>query len=95
MIMRTGHKLLAISILMAATVGFSMSAFADVTSKADYKLALKTAKANYDAAYAACPAPKGPDRLACRRQAHADWDKAKADAREAHGMPRYTSGPRN
>ena len=93
--MRTGYKLLAIAALAVASAGFSASALADVTSKADYRLALKTAKANYDTAYAACPAPKGPDRLACRRQAHADWDKAKADAREAHGMPRFTPGPRN
>jgi len=93
--MRTGYKLLAIAALAAANAGFSMSALADNTSKADYRLALKTAKASYDTAYTACPAPKGPERLACRRQAHADWEKAKADAREAHGMPRFASGPRN
>src|ERR1700685_3420355 len=62
------------------------------TSKAEYKQALASAKADYTAAYAACVEP---GRLKCRRDAHANWDKAKADAREPHGMPRFASGPRN
>jgi hypothetical protein len=91
-ILRTYCKPLAI---LTAALGMALTASAmaaDVTSKDEYKQTLKSAEATYKTAYAACPAP--PDRLACRRQARADWDKARADAREAHGMPRHAEGPR-
>ena len=86
-----------LSLLIAAALGIAfatsaMAADASPTSKAEYHQALASAKANYKTAYAACAEP---GRLKCRQAAHADWDKAKADAREAHGMPRYAGGPRN
>jgi hypothetical protein len=75
-------------------IAISASALADPTSKADYKAALKQADADYKAAYAACPPDKGPDRRKCRLDAQAAMEKARGDAREAHGLPRHQEGPR-
>jgi hypothetical protein len=93
-ILRTYRKPLAIFIAAIGMMFAASAMAADVTSKDEYKQALTSAEATYKTAYAACPAPSGPDRLACRRQARADWDKARGDAREAHGMLRHAEGPR-
>jgi hypothetical protein len=96
-IMKTRYTL---NILAAAVLGIALATpvMAEVatganrTSRADYHAALATASANYKAAKAACTEP---GRSACRKQARADWNKAIGDAREAHGWPAHTSGPRN
>jgi hypothetical protein len=91
----------SVSLLVAAALGMAVATsamaadpapVATPTSKAEYKQALAGAKADYKAAYAACVEP---GRLKCRRDARASLDKANADAREAHGMPRFAPGPRN
>jgi hypothetical protein len=68
---------------------------ADITSRTEYKQDLNTAESNYQSAYDACGSSSGSERIECRRQALANWDTAKADAREAHGLPRHAQGPRN
>jgi hypothetical protein len=85
-----------VSILVAIFgMAFTASVMAaDVTNKAEYKQDLNTAEANYNSAHEACDSASGSERLACRRQAYANWGAAKADAREAHGLPRYAQGPR-
>jgi hypothetical protein len=98
--MRTYYDLL-IGLFAVLGIAFSTSVVAadattkvPTTTKAEYKDALKHAQADYKAAYAACPPSAGPERLACRRQAYANLQKADGDAREAHGMPRQAQGPR-
>jgi hypothetical protein len=89
------HYDLLIRLFAVLGIAFSASAIAaDATTKAEYKEALKSAQADYKAAYAACPPAAGPERLACRRLAYANLQKAQADAREAHGMLRHAQGPR-
>jgi hypothetical protein len=82
------------TLIAAASLAFAASAMADPTSRHEYKDALKAADADYKAAYAACPAGRSAERLACRKDAQANLDKARGDAREAHGMPRHQEGPR-
>jgi hypothetical protein len=92
--MRTRYDLL-IRLFAVLGIAFSTSVIAaDTTTKAEYKEALSHAQADYKAAYAACPPSAGSERLACRRQAYANLQKAQADAREAHGMLRHAQGPR-
>ncbi len=98
--MRTRYDLL-IRLFAVLGIAFSTSVIAAdtttkaaTTTKAEYKEALSQAQADYKAAYAACPPSGGSERLACRRQAYANLQKAQADAREAHGMLRHAQGPR-
>jgi hypothetical protein len=79
--------------LAAAGLAFSVSAMADPTSRHEYKDALKAADADYNAARANCPTEHA-EKIACRRDALAARDKARGDAREAHGLPRHQEGPR-
>jgi hypothetical protein len=97
--MRTRYDL-PIRLFAVLGIAFSTSVMAadattkvPTTTKAEYKEALNSAQADYKAAYAACPPSAGPERVACRRQAYANLQKAQADAREAHGMPRHAQGP--
>lgn len=91
--MRTRYDLL-IRLFAVLGMAFSASAIAaTVTTKAEYKDALKHAQSDYKTAYAACPPSAGRERIACRRQAYADLQKAQGDAREAHGMLRQAQGP--
>jgi hypothetical protein len=81
-----------LSSLLAAALGiaFATSVMANEvatgtsrSSDADYRQALQSAKADYDAAYSACT---GPERLECRREARNSWEMAQEDARVGHGL---------
>jgi hypothetical protein len=73
--------------LAAAALGLSLSATvmaADVTSKADYRQALKTEQSDFKAALMACAS--GASGRACRREARTNRDDAIDQIRVQHGL---------
>jgi hypothetical protein len=70
----------------AMTPDIALATGADRSSSPQYHQELANAKAEYDQAFAACDVDQGHERRECRRDAHRNWELAKADARTHHGL---------